>query len=130
LSHFVLGVHYKIEMMPDDITLLREFARNESEQAFETLVTRHVNLVYSAALRQVRDPSLAEEITQVVFIILARKAKALGEKTILSGWLYRTARYVAADACKAEQRRARREQEAFMQSTTEHSSDQETAWRE
>lgn len=117
-------------MMHDDIMLLREYARNQSEQAFETLVTRHVNLVYSAALRQVGDASLAKEITQVVFILLARKAQSLSEKTILSGWLYRTARYVAADAQKAEQRRARREQEAFMQSTTEDGTDQQTMWHE
>jgi DNA-directed RNA polymerase specialized sigma24 family protein len=79
-------------MTHDDIALLREYARNQSEQAFEALVTRYVNLVYSAALRQARDPSLAEEVTQVVFIILARKADSIGDKTIVSGWLYGTIR--------------------------------------
>jgi len=102
--------------MTDDMTLLREFAGHNSEEAFAALVSRHVNLVYSVALRQVRDPHLAEEITQAVFIILARKAKSLGPKTILSGWLCRTARYVSANALTMQRRRERREQEAYMQS--------------
>ncbi len=102
--------------MNDDLTLLREYARCNSEEAFAALVSRHVNLVYSVALRQVRDPHLAEEITQAVFIILARKAESLGPKTILSGWLCRTARYAGANALTIQRRRQRREQEAFMQS--------------
>ena len=71
----------------DDITLLRQYAESGSEPAFATLVERHVNLVYSTALRRVDHPQAAEEITQAVFIILARKAKALGGGTILTGWL-------------------------------------------
>ena len=104
------------ETMNDDLTLLREYARGNSEEAFAALVTRHVNLVYSVALRQVRDPNLAEEITQAVFIILARKAGSLGPKTIVSGWLCRTARYASANALTIQRRRQHREQEAFMQS--------------
>jgi RNA polymerase sigma factor (sigma-70 family) len=103
--------------MNDDMALLREFAGSNSEEAFAVLVSRHVNLVYSVALRQVRDPLMAEEITQAVFIILARKAKSLGPKTILPGWLCRTARYVSANALTMRRRRQRREQEAYMQST-------------
>src|SRR5580704_15917596 len=104
-------------MLNDDLNLLREYARNNSEEAFAALVSRHVNLVYSVALRQARDPHLAEEITQAVFIVLARKAKSLGPQTILSAWLCRTARYASADALKIQRRRQHREQEAYhMQS--------------
>jgi uncharacterized protein (TIGR03435 family) len=103
-------------MTNDDMRLVREYASRQSESAFAALVSRHTNLVYSAALRQTRDPQLAEEVTQVVFIILARKAASLGAKTILTGWLYRTAGYVSGSALKRELRRQHREQEAYMQS--------------
>jgi uncharacterized protein (TIGR03435 family) len=104
-------------MMDDDMSLVREFAARRSEPAFAALVERHVGLVHSAALRQAGDADLAGEITQAVFLVLARKAGALGPKTILSAWLYRTTRYAAADAVKARHRRQAREQEAYMQST-------------
>ena len=101
-------------MMIDDMDLVRQYARCKSEEAFATLVSRHVNLVYSVALRQVRDAHLAEEITQTVFIILARKAGSLTSKTVISGWLYRTARYASAKAVTMQLRRQHREQEAYM----------------
>ena len=101
-------------MMIDDMELVRQYARCKSEEAFATLVSRHVNLVYSVALRQVRDAELAEEITQTVFIILARKAGSLSTKTVVSGWLYRTARYAAAKALTVRRRRQDREREASM----------------
>ncbi len=105
--------------MTDDLELVREYALRQSEQAFETLVFRYVNLVYSSAMRQVRDPHVAEEITQVTFIILARKAHSLSARTILASWLHRTAVFVAADALKTQRRRVQREQEAYMHSESE-----------
>ena len=103
---------------PDDITLLKQYARGD-ESAFTALFERHVHLVYSAALRQARNPSHAEEVTQAVFILLARKAKSLSPKTVLSGWLYQAARLTTASLIKREIRRQRREQEVYMQTLTE-----------
>ena len=101
--------------MTDDLILLREYAQSNSEAAFATIVSRYVNLVYSVALRQVGDSHMAEEVTQAVFIILARKANSLSDKTILPGWLCRTARYVGANARTTQRRQQLREQEAHMQ---------------
>jgi RNA polymerase sigma factor (sigma-70 family) len=99
-----------------DMELLRQYVRKNSEEAFAALVTRHVNMVYSAALRKTGNPAAAEEITQAVFVILAKKANRLLRHTALSGWLYQAARLTAANFLRTEIRRARREQEAYMQS--------------
>ncbi|HXR08494.1 MAG TPA: sigma-70 family RNA polymerase sigma factor [Candidatus Acidoferrum sp.] len=112
----------------DDRMLLQAYVEEGSEEAFATLVSRRLNLVYCAALRRTRDPQLAEDITQVVFILLARKARSLRRETILSGWLYRTTRYTAGDVLKSEFRRHRREQEAQMEAPTESDSS-ETIWQ-
>ena len=103
------------QMHADDMDLVRDFAANGSEAAFATLVGRHVNLVYSAALRRLGNTHEAEEVAQAVFIILAKKAGGLRRGTILSGWLYQTAQLTAANFHRATLRRQRREQEAFMQ---------------
>jgi RNA polymerase sigma factor (sigma-70 family) len=85
--------------------LLRQYVERGSSEAFGVLVERHPGMLHGAALRVVRDESRAEEITQAVFIILARKAASLRRGTILAGWLYRTAHFVALDALRAERRR-------------------------
>jgi uncharacterized protein (TIGR03435 family) len=113
----------------NDMDLLRQFAAQNSDSAFATLVERHVNLVYSAALRKTGNPHSAEEITQAVFIILAQKAGRIPNKTILPGWLYQTARLTAASFLKREIRRVRREQEAYMQ-TEFHSTASDETWRQ
>src|SRR5882724_5890369 len=109
---------------PDDIALLKQFAENDSELAFAEIVSRHLNLVYSTALRPVGNAHAAQEISQAVFIILARKAKSLGAKTILSGWLYQTTRLTAANYLRTVIRRRNREQEAYMQSTLNETADE------
>ncbi len=114
----------------EDMELLRDYARRRSNEAFAAIFSRHVNLVYSVAIRQVRDPHLAEEVTQTVFIILARKAGSLGPSTILSGWLCRTARYAAANALTIQRRRQRREQEACVQSTFNEPEPESDVWRQ
>jgi RNA polymerase sigma factor (sigma-70 family) len=101
----------------DDMQLLREYATGRSEEAFAALVSRHINLVYSAALRSVNNPSQAEEITQAVFVTLARKSRALRGGTVLSGWLYQTARLTASNFIRTETRRQHREQQACMEIT-------------
>ncbi len=79
----------------DDNTLLREYVGRGSQEAFATLVARHVNKVYSVALRHTRNPHEAEEITQAVFVTLVQKSGKPGQKVILSGWLYQTAGLMA-----------------------------------
>jgi RNA polymerase sigma factor (sigma-70 family) len=116
-------------MTTDDMELVRQYVAGQSEAAFAALVSRHTNLVYSAALRRVGNSQLAEEVTQAVFIILARKANTLSQHTVLSGWLYRMAGYVSGHAFKQELRRQRREQEAYMQSTL-NDAETENLWRQ
>jgi RNA polymerase sigma factor (sigma-70 family) len=118
---------------PDDMALVREYAASQSEPAFAELVARHLNFVYSSALRRTGDAALAGDVAQAVFIILARKAGALGRKTVLTGWLYRAAQFAAADALKQRRRRQQREQEAFMQSVLNSGGDassQQEIWKQ
>lgn len=117
--------------MQSDAELLAEYAARQSEAAFARLVERHVALVHSAALRQVGDPHLAQEVTQAVFIILARKAGRLGGKTVLAGWLCRTAHLVARDALKLERRRQQREHTAYLESAMHQpDADTQAAWQQ
>ena len=105
----------------NDMDLVREFAFQNSETAFAELVRRHINLVYSAALRFTGNTSDTQDVTQAVFIILARKAAGLRARTVLTGWLYETTRYTALQWLRAQARRRQYEQEAQMQSSLDNS---------
>ncbi len=98
--------------MSTDAELLRNYAQDGSENAFTELVRRHIDLVYSAALRESRgDAGLAEDISQAVFAELARKASRLVQHPALAGWLYTCVRQMTANVRRANDRRQRREQE-------------------
>ena len=112
-----------------DHELLAEFVRFHSEDAFSTLVGRHLHLVHSVARRHSTNSHSAKDITQAVFIILARKAASIGSGTVLSGWLHTTAALTAANFQRAEVRRMRREQAAFTQSTL-HATGETMTWQE
>jgi len=106
-----------------DHTLLRRYFERQEEEAFTAFVSRHVDLVYSAAMRQVRSAPLAEEITQSVFGDLLQAGRELPSDTVYSAWLYRVTRCRAIDAIRAEARRRAREQTAaaIQSMNTEHS---------
>jgi len=95
-----------------DSQLLCAYAEHGSEPAFAELVRRHVDLVYSAALRMVCHSDLAEDVTQCVFLALAKSADQLKDRPVLSGWLHRTAQNIAAQTVRSDVRRRAREQEA------------------
>jgi RNA polymerase sigma factor (sigma-70 family) len=96
--------------MNDDAELLSTYVREGSESAFSELVTRHIDLVYSAAVRVVGgDVHLAKDVVQVVFIDLARKGNSLPAKVLLAAWLYRHTWFTASKAVRTERRRIQRE---------------------
>ena len=111
-------------MMPDDRQLLRRFAIERSESAFTELVTRHLPLVYSAALRQTSgDAHLAKDVAQLVFAALARKAPSLSEKIILAGWLHQATIFAARQILRGERRRRAREQQAVTMNAIQSESE-------
>lgn len=108
--------------MTDDALLLKGFAEKGSEADFAALVQRHLRLVYGAAERQLRgDSHLAQDVSQIVFTTLARKAASLQRHPILTGWLYTTTRYAVAEVKRAERRRQIYEHVvSAMQETSRH----------
>src|SRR5215204_1290588 len=96
-------------MTQDDFELLRQFVRGGDQRAFETLVRRHVDLVFATAVRKLQDQGAAEEVAQNVFTALARKAWRFARDTSLPAWLYKTTLLEAKAYLRADLRRRRRE---------------------
>ena len=115
----------------NDAELLQRYSGSQCDAAFTELVNRYVDLVYCSALRQLGgDTHLAEDVTQTVFIDLARKAPSLSGRTLLAGWLYTSTRYAAAKAIRSERRWRSREQEAISMQQPPLESTHEPAWEQ
>ena len=113
----------------NDLALIQEYADHGSETAFAGLVHRHINLVYSVALRFTGNPQDAQDVTQAVFVILAQKAANLRQRTTLTGWLYETTRFTARQLLRTRARRQAREQEHYMESTLDDSNT-DSVWQQ
>ena len=115
-----------------DAQLLRAYAERGVEAAFAEILTRHTDLAYSAALRQVNSPDLARDVTQSVFTDLARKARTISANlsagASLVGWLYRGTRFAARDLYRNETRRTQRERQAMEQ--IHHAPDAAPDWEQ
>src|ERR1700761_8399419 len=89
--------------------LLRRYAARQDDAAFDAIVRQYAPMVYAAARRRIGDATLAEDVTQAVFMILTTKAKSVPKDLPLSGWLLKTVKYCSANAIKIEPRRRKRE---------------------
>lgn len=104
--------------MNDDVALLDAFATRRDEAAFRQLVEQRIGFVYAIALRRLRDPHLAQEATQSVFIALARKAARVAQSPSVMGWLHRSCWFATRNLMRAQIHRTAREQEAHRRGTT------------
>ena len=111
--------------MIDDFQLLREYVERGAEDAFRELVQRHARMVHGVAWRVLADHAAAQEAAQATFILLARKAPRLRHGTVLAGWLYRTAHFVAREARRSNQRRLQHH-EALREMNSSPEADWET----
>jgi RNA polymerase sigma factor (sigma-70 family) len=110
-----------------DQELLRAFVNTGDQEAFAELVRRNMALVYGSALRRVRDPDLAQEISQETFCALLKAAKSIRHPAALAGWLYRTTANIARMRLRSEQRRRKRE-EIAAQAMNDSNAPIETNW--
>lgn len=111
-----------------DWTLLRRYVDQNSQEAFAALTARYINLVYSTCLREIGDRQIAEDVTQSVFLILARKASSLRAETSLAGWLFQTARFASKNALTRERRRRLAEERAGQKMRDDLRSNDHSLW--
>lgn len=117
LLPFDVGDDYFIDM--SEYELLEAFIKKRSEEAFAELVSRYAGLVYSVARRRMANATLAEDITQIVFIRFAKTPPKVKSHAELVSWLHRTTVNVTIDTWRSETRRRNREQQAtIMESNT------------
>ncbi len=114
----------------EDRRLLQRFVKDHSQEAFAALTARYVSLVYAVCRRELEDVGDAEDVTQAVFLILARKAPSLGRSVVLSGWLFQTARFAAKNARLTAQRRAAYEQKAAEAMMEQQTQTEDEHWAE
>ena len=115
--------------MIDDGTLLRRYVIERSEEAFAELVRRHLDLVYSAALRDLGgDVHRAKDVSQCVFTALAKKAASLCDRKTVAGWLHISAHHASAELMRLEERRQKREEEAHQMHNQEVAATPEPDW--
>jgi len=114
----------------DDWNLIQDYAQTGSETAFAELAHRHIDWIYSVAIRQVGDPHLAQDVVQLVLVLLARKAGGFRPGTLLGGWLFRTTCFVSKCALRAEPRRKHRENQASAMMTDQQNQETEQVWEQ
>ena len=94
--------------LASDRQLLRQFVKHNDERAFSELVFRYGGLVLDVCRRILRDEHIAEDAFQATFLVLARRASRIRNRSLLAGWLYAVA---YRTACRANAKRHRRREE-------------------
>ena len=80
---------------PSDTELVRRFKEGD-QNAYSEIVRRYQNRVYTMCLRWMKDPHIAEEVAQDVFLALFRALERFRGDAQLSTWIYR----VVVNHCK------------------------------
>src|SRR5437764_8670709 len=96
-----------------DAELLRRFAQDADRSAFELLLWRHGPMVLRVCRAVLHDAHAAEDAFQAAFLVLARKAGAIGRREALGAWLYRVAFRIAVKLHRQGRRRAGHERQGL-----------------